>query len=243
MMRKWLLSAAIICASGSAYAQVPVQDNLSALAQAKSLFQDVKGYALQGQQYLTQAQQLQQQIQAYYSFVQAPSLGGAVGLAYQSGLSNDLPINPAGLMSLTSGYSMSLTGLTGKLSALGGLANTSYDQNHVYDCTDNSWACTQQKQRAFGIAGASGLAQAAYQDIRNHMPVVQALRDRAATATTPAERENLTVALQSEQVWHDNMMAQVNAAQMQAKMDEASVQQKDNEQLSHDIHATIEAIP
>lgn len=242
-MNKWVAVACFMGVSAPALAQIPVIDSASNLQQVKSFIQDIKGYVLQGQQALTQAQILAQTVQTYYSFVQDPSLGAAIGILNQTGLSNSLPINPNGLIGLTSGYSMSLGGLAGRLSALNTLTSTSYGQYHVYDCTDNSWACDQQKKRAYGIAGTSGIAQAAYQDIRDHMPVVQSLRDRAASATTPAERENVMIALQSEQAWHDNMVGQINAIQLQAKADEASLGQQDQERFSRDIDATIAGIP
>lgn len=243
MMNKWIVSVGFLTCVGRAFGQVPVTDAAANFSLVKELVQSAKAYAVQGQQLLTEAQSAAQLAQTYYSFVQNPSLGAAMGIMGSTGLSNDLPINPYSLMGLTSGYSMSLTGLAGKLSSLNSLANSSYGQSHVYDCTDNSWSCTQQKQRGYGLAGASGIAQAAYQNLRDHMPVVQALRDRAATATTPAERENVAVALQSEQAWHSNMMAQLDAAQMQAKVDEGSLVQKANEKMSQDLDATISNIP
>lgn len=224
-------------------AQIAVYDPASNVNMIKSLFQDLKSYALQGQQALTQAQTLAQEVQTYYAFVQNPTLGAAVGIMNQAGLSNDLPINPNGLVGLTSGYSMSLYGLGGKLSALSSMANTSYDQNHVYDCTSGSWSCQQQRQRAYGLAGTSGIAQSAYQDLRNHMPVVQALRAQAEAAQTPAQRESVLLALQSEETWHQNLMSQVQAAEMQANTDKQYEIQRDNEKMSHDIEATINGIP
>jgi type IV secretion system protein VirB5 len=244
-MTRTIIAAAVLVSvtGGYAHAQVPVTDAGSIAQEVISVAQQAKQYVLQGQQYVTQAQQLAQQIQTYYAFVQNPSLGAAGAIINQAGVGNDLPINPSELVGLTSGYSMSLSGLSGKLQALGNLANTSYGQNHVYDCTDQSWACQQQKQRAYGLAGISGLAQSAYQDLRNHMPVVQALQQRAATATTPAEREEVANALAAESVWNQNMMAQVQAAQMQANADKESLVQRDNEQLSKNINDTLASIP
>lgn len=234
-MRRLIL-AALLVVPCAAHAQVPVTD-------AMSIAQEIKSYVMQGQQALTSARQLAQQVQEYYSFVQNPSLGAAAGLMNQTGMSNDLPINPNALVGLTSGYSMSLSGIAGRLGTLSNLANTAYTQNHVYDCTNQSWACQQQNQRAYGLAGASGIAQSAYQDIRNHMPIVAALQQRAATATTPAERENVLVALASEQSWHDNMMAQVQAAEMQARIDREYLVQRDDERINDAIDKTIASIP
>lgn len=243
-MRRLIIPAVFLSSwAVGASAQVPVTDVAAISQLIKSTTQEAESYTLQGKQYLNEAMQLQQQVQTYMAFVQNPSLGMAGVVMNQSGLGNNLPINPSGLVGLTSGYSMSLSGLSGKLSQLSSLAGSNYTQNHVYDCTDSSWACVQQKQRAYGIAGSSGVAQAAYQDLRNHMPVVQALRDRAATATTPAEREEVLVALQSEEAWHNNLTGQVEAAKMQADADTASLVQRDKERMSKDIDRTIADIP
>lgn len=244
-MRVILISAAaaLSLAALPARAQVPVTDVASQFQLVKQNLQEALGYARQGQQYLTELQSAAQLVTQTQALIQNPSLGAAAGLMGRAGLSNDLPVNPYSMMSLTSGYSMSLSGLSGKLAALGNMANTSYGQSHVYDCSDSSWACQQQKQRAYGLAGSSGIAQAAYQNLRDHMPVVQALRDRAATATGPAERENVAIALQSEQAWHDNLMGQVKAAEMQAGVARDNLAQQDNEKTSQDIEATINQIP
>ena len=138
---------------------------------------------------------------------------------------------------------MSLANLGAKLSALSSLSNASYTQNHVYTCTDQSWACQQQQQRGYGIAGASGIAQSVYQDLQNHLPVIQALRDQANAATTPAEREKVALALQSETTWNNNLAAQIQAAEMQAKADEASLAQQGNEKTSEAIQQTLSAVP
>lgn len=241
--RMTAVACIIVGLAGPARGQISVDSLTADFNAVKDLAGQAKAYALQANQYITEAQQLAQMVQQYAAFVQQPTLGAAVGLMGQAGLDNDLPINPASLMSLTSGYSMSLAGLSNKLATLGTLSNASYDQNHIYACTDSSFACTQQKQRGYGIAGSAGIAQSAYQDLRNHMPVVQALRDRAATAVTPAERENVALALQSETTWNDNLSAQIQAAEMQAKADEASLAQQGNEQISKSIEQTISEIP
>jgi hypothetical protein len=244
-MRKNLIAAVcfVVGIGGPAQAQIAVDSLTADFNAVKDLAGQAKAFALQAQQYVTEAQQLAQLVSTFNAFVQNPSLGAALGLMNSTGLGNDLPINPAGLMSLTSGYSMSLANLGAKLTALSSLSNASYNQNHVYTCTDQSWACQQEQQRGFALAGASGVAQAAYQDLRNHMPVIQALRDQASTATTPAQRENVALALQSETAWNNNLAAQIQAAEMQAKSDEGSLAQQDNEKISQSIQSTIAAIP
>jgi hypothetical protein len=243
-MRKMVVA---ICAfgglAGAAHAQIAVDSVAADLNAVRAFAQSLKDYALQAQQYVTEAQQLAQLVQQYDAFVQNPSLGAALGLMGTTGLGNDLPINPASLMGLTSGYSMSLNNLAGKLAMLSSLSTATYNQNHVYTCTDTTFACQQQQQRGYGLAGSAGIAQSAYQDLRNHMPIVQALRDQAATATTPAQRENIALALQSETAWNNNLAAQISAAEMQAKSDEGSLTQKASEKLSQSIETTIAQIP
>lgn len=243
MKNNLIVTLCIFGLVGPAYGQISVDSLTADFNAVKDLAGQVKSYALQANQYLTEAQTLAQEVQQYAAFVQNPSLGAAAGILNTTGLGNDLPINPTSLMSLTSGYSMSLANLGAKLAVLTSLSNASYNQNHVYTCTDPSWACQQQQQRAYAIAGTSGIAQSAYQDLRNHMPVVQALRDQAATATTPAQRENIALALQSETTWNNNLSAQIQAAEMQAKSDQESLAQQDSEQTSQSVQATIDGIP
>jgi hypothetical protein len=243
MKRIVLLGSCLMAWSGLANAQIAVDSVAADLNAVRSFAQEIKSFGLQAQQYVAEAQTLAQAVQQYNAFVQSPSLGAALGIMGQTGLGNDLPINPASLTGLTSGYSMSLNGLAGKLAVLSSLSNAAYSQNIVYVCTDQSWSCQQQQQRGFGLAGASGIAQSSYLDLRNHLPVLQALRDQAATATTPAQRENVALALQSETAWNNNLSAQITAAQMQAKTDEGSLTQRANEEMSKSIETTINEIP
>jgi hypothetical protein len=243
MRSKLAVAVCVICLCGPTQAQIAVDSLTADFNAVKDLAGQAKQYALSAQQYVTEAQQLLTLVQTFNAFVQNPNLGAALGLMNATGLGNDLPINPQSLMALTSGYSMSLANLGAKLSVLSSLSNAAYNQNHVYTCTDQSWACQQQQQRGYGIAGSAGIAQAAYQDLQNHLPVIQALRDQASTATTPAQRENVALALQSETVWNNNLSAQIQAAAMQAKSDEASLAQQDNEKVSQSVDATIAAIP
>ena len=166
-----------------------------------------------------------------------------MGLMHMSGLSNDLPVNPYALMGLTSGYSMSFGALTSKLALLNGLANTSYDQNHVYDCTDDSIACQEQKRRAYGLAGVSAIATSAFADLRTHMATLEGLRAEAATADTPAERENIQIAIQTEQAWHQNLMGQIEAASMQATVQTQVDDQRAREATSQAYQRAIDSIP
>lgn len=243
-MRLAVIAGAIVLASASCgNAQVVVDSPVANFNAVKSLYQDVKSYALQGQQALMQAQMVAQEVQTYQSFVQNPSLGSAMGIINQAGLGNDLPVNPYAVMSLMSGSSKSLSGISSQLSALKGLVNESYFQNHIHDCTNQSWACEQQKQNAYALAGRGGAAAAVYKNIRDHMPVLQALRDRAATATTPAERNNIEIQLQAETAWHNSQIAQFNAIQGLGETNQLTLVQRDNEKASRDLEAVVSEIP
>lgn len=241
-MRILLAACGILIATG-AHAQMAVDSFTEDFNAVKSLYQQGQAYALQGEQAITEAHQLEQLVSTYQAFVQNPSLGGALGLINQAGLGNDLPINPSSLMSMTSGYSMSLSNLGAKLSALSSLSNTAYNQNHVYTCTDPGPSCTQQTRSGYAIAGTSGIAQSAYQDLINHQPVLQALRTQAAAAQTPAARENVMQQVQIETTWNNNLAAQIQAAQMQATADERAQAQQSNELTTQAVEATIASIP
>jgi len=241
-----------------AMADLPVVDPASLVAQAKALEQQVKTFVLDNQEYVTQLKQWATQAQQYTmqgqqylteatqlaALVQHPNLGAALQAMQITGLSNQLPINPSALMSITSGAGMSLSslsfaGLSGRLGQLSSFASGAFANNNVYTCTDQSWTCQQQQQRAIGIAGTAGIAQAAYQSLRDHQATIQALEDQAVNADTPAARENIANALQVEQTWTQNLQAQVTAAEMQAQSDTASEVQKQHEATTRDLQQTI----
>jgi hypothetical protein len=236
-MIKHALAAGIclFALSAPANALIEVNDPASLLQQLKDFALEIKGYALKAQSYATQVQQYQQEIEQYVAFVHDPSLGAALGLMNQTGLSNSLPINPSALMSLTSGY----TGLMGRLGALGNLTNGSYNQNHVYTPTDGSWTSQQLIASGNGIAGTQGAAQAAYQDLRNHMPVIQALRDRLLTAKSPKDVQDAQAQLEAETLWTHNLNSQLGAIEVAYRTQRDVQIQRDNESLDQGIDAFI----
>ena len=248
-MRKLLLGAAVgaTLAMSSAQAQLAVIDNANLIAQAKSLLQELKSYA-------TQLQQLQQEIQQVtwlattaQSMIQNPNLGSVMALMGQLGLTNDLPLNPNAVMGLISGYggirSGNLATLTGALSSLNGLVNSSWTTDHVYTCTTDTFACQQQQQLASSTAGLKGTMGTLYQDLANHIEVLQGLRADAGTATDPAQRENVLEQVALENAWAQNTGNQLQAsvgmfmAQRQANAD------RENEHLTQDIDAVLAAAP
>ena len=170
-----------------------------------------------------------------------------MALMGQLGLTNDLPINPNAVMGLISGYggisSGNLSAVTGALSSLNGLVNTSWTTDHVYTCTTNTFACQQQQQLASSTAGLKGTMGTLYQDLANHIQILQGLRTNAGTATDPAQRENILEQVALENAWAQNTGNQLQAsvgmfmAQRQANAD------RENEHLTQDIEAVIAAAP
>jgi hypothetical protein len=51
------------------------------------------------------------------------------------------------------------------------------------------------------------------------------------------------LALQSETAWNNSLAAQISAAEMQAKSDEAALAQQDNEKLSQSLDQIYNEIP
>lgn len=235
MKRIWLAGACMLALCGRAHAQgIAVIDAASIFQQIEQLAQEVKSYGLQAQQYLTQVQQLE-------ALVHNPSLGAAMGLMNTTGLNNDLPVNPLAVQSLTNGYNSlnSLAGILGKLTTLTNLVNTNYNANHIYSPTDGSWNSQQLIANGNAIAGTQGAAQAAYQDLRNHLPVIQALRDRLLTATNPKDVADAQAQLVAETTWTNNLQSELQAIQVNAEAQAASRAQQDNESLDQGIDSFL----
>jgi hypothetical protein len=236
MIKRALLAGLCLAALfGTAKAQIPVTDAASILQQVKSYAQDIKSYALQAQQYATQALQYQQEVEQYIAFVHDPTLGAAMGLINQMGLGNSLPLNPYALQQLTSGNG----GLMANLGALGNLTNGSYSQNHVYSPSDGSWNSQQLIAQGNGIAGTQGAAQAAYQNLRDHMPIIQALRDKLLTADNPKDVQDAQAQLEAETLWTHNLNSQLAAVEVDYRTQMDARVQRDNESLEQGIDAFL----
>lgn len=239
-MKRILLAAVCLAVlTGPANAVIVVEDPASIVQQVKGYLQDIKGYALQAQQYQVEAQQYFTELQQLNALVHDPSLGNAMAILQTEGLTNDLPINPYALQQLTSGYGGGIQALVGKLSALGSLANGSYAANHVYSPTDGSWNSQQLIANGNSIAGTQGAAQAAYQNLRNHMPIIQALRDRLLTATTPKDVMDAQAQLQVETLWTHSLNSQLAAADVNYRAQVDGRRQRDDESLEQGIDAFL----
>lgn len=247
-MRKLILIATVLTSlsvAPSAHAQITVYDPTGLLAQAKSLYQELQSYT-------TQLAQLQQEIQTVtwaattaQSLIQNPNLGTAMALMGQLGLSQDLPVNPMQIQGLLTGVSSmnSLSSITGAFSSLNGLVNSSWSANHVYTCNDQSWNCQQQQQQANSAAGLQGTMGTLYQDLANHIQILQALRTSAGTATDPAQRENVMLEAALENSWAQNTGAQLNSAVGTFMAQKQAATDRDEEQFTKSIDAVIAAKP
>lgn len=235
MKRILMVGICLAALSSPARAQIPVTDLVSITQQIKGYAQDIKSYALQAQQFSTQAQQLYTEVQQFEALVHDPSLGAVTGLMNQAGLGNSLPVNPQALQSLTSGGG----NLSGILGVLGGLTNGSYSQNHIYSPSDGSWNSQQLVANGNGIAGTQGAAQAAYQNLRDHMPVIQALRDRLMTARTPKDVQDAQAQLEAETLWTHNLNTQLAAVQVNYQTQRDARLQRDEESLDQGIDKFI----
>ena len=242
MKRILLAGIALVALIQPVHAQgILVYDNANLLEQVQQLLQAAKSYGLQAQQYATQAQQYLTEAEQLRSFVHDPSLGAAAGLMNTAGLSNSLPVNPLALASMASGIGgiTSLSGVLGKLSQLNGLVNSNYSSAHVYSPTDQSWNSQQLIANGTAIAAMQGAAQSAYQDLRNHLPIIQALQDRLATATTPKDVMDAHAALQAQATWANNLNSEVQAMDINYRAQADSRVQRDNESLDAGIDSFI----
>lgn len=229
--RALLAGACLVALSGPAHAVISVEDIPSLLQQVRSFMQEIKAYSLQAQQYATQAEQYYTEVQQLEAFVHDPNLGAAMGMMNQVGLSNSLPINPYTLQQLVNGNA----GMMGRLGALGSLTNGSYDANHVYSPSDGSWNSQQLIANGNGIAGTQGAAQAAYQNLRDHMPIIQAARDRLLTARTPKDVQDAQAQIEAETLWTHNLNTQLAAIEVDYRTQQDARVQRDNETLEQGI--------
>lgn len=232
-----LTSICLAAVSGTARSQgVIVNDPASILQQVKTYALEIKGYAAQAQSLATQVLQYQQEIEQYVAFVHDPTLGAALGIMNQTGLSNSLPINPQALASLVNGSANP----SSILGALGGLANTSYGANHIYSPDDGSWNSRQLIANGNSVANTQGAAQATYQNLRDHMPVIQALRDHLLTATTPKDVQDSQAQMEAETLWTHNLNSQLAAIQVNYQTQQDARRQRDEESLDQGIDAFIQ---
>ncbi len=245
-MKRLLLATAIVALPlNYARADLPVID-------VSSLFQELKSYWQELQSYVTQLQQLEQEIQSatqlvtmVAGFIGNPSIGTAMALMGMVGLNIDLPINPYIVQSLLSGYggATTIAGLTGKLSMLGSVVNTSYGNSHLYSCSDNSFACLQQQQNGYATSGHLGLLTHLDQSIVDHNGTLNALRTDASAATDPKTTMAVGAQATIENAWHTGAAAQIEAVNGMAEAQARINQQQVGAKFNQDADAFIQAVP
>lgn len=237
MKRTLLASVAMLAllAAVPAHAMITVIDPTEIGQTINLLKQQIQSYATQLQQLQQAAQQVEWTVNTFNSLVAHPNLGAVMGLMNQLGIQDPLPIDPFAAQQLISGYG----GISGKLGALSQLANTSFDQNHVYTPTDNTWNSQQMVASANGIAGAQGIAQQVYGQMGQHFSVLAGLRQDLLAATTPAEREHVMGQIQAEQAWTQNAQGQLQAANIMLVAAQQSRAQQDDEKLTQSLDNNI----
>lgn len=255
--RALLLGVGLLALSATtADADVPVIDSASIFQQIQQLATALKGYVLQAKQYVgeelswaVQAQQYAMQAQQYateaaqlLAFVHNPALGQAMGLLNMAGLGSSMPVSPYAVMGLVNGTAFGAGGvpnIAGIFAPLAALSNSAYAANHVYSPTDGSWNSQQLIASGNAIAGTQGTALASYQQMQNHEPAMQAIRDRLATATTPKDVQDAQAQIELENLWTTNQNASLTALAITSQTQDAARIQRDNESLDAGIDAFL----
>jgi len=246
-MRKILLVAIIAISTGAqhAHSQMVVTDPGNLVAQAKNLLQELKSYGAELQQLQQTIQEVQWAATTAQSLIQNPNLGQVAGLLGQLGLANDLPINPSAVMGLVQGYGgiNGLSSITSAMNSLNGLVNSSWNVDHLYTCTNGSFNCQQQQEMAAGTAGLKGSMGTLYQDLANHIQILQGLRDDAGSASDPAQREHILVEAALENSWAQNTGAQLQAQTSMFLAQKQANEDRENEHLTNQIDTWIQTVP
>jgi type IV secretion system protein VirB5 len=215
-----LLSTALVAAQPTR-AELPVIDVQSIFQQLTSYVTQVKQWVQEQLAYTTQLQQLAHELQTDLStamlvanFIHDPTLGALMGLMGMTGLDNDLPVSPAALQGLLSGYG-GMNGMSGiigtgssKLGQLTSLVSGSYSTNNLYSCSSNDYACTSNNIRMTGLSGQQGALGQLYAEIVNHTQVLQQARAQLLTATDPKTVADLQAQIQTETAYLQSQTAQ-----------------------------------
>lgn len=237
-MKAALLTGAalmIALAAAPARAQIPVTDAAGLSEQIVHYGQMLLQYARQGQQLAQEAQLVETQATMLMNFVHDPSLGQAMGLMGAVGVQNPLPVNPYAVQSLLNGSG----GIAGNLGALGSLANGSYSSNHYYSSPDSRWITQETDAREYSNAGGQGIGMQMLRQIADHIPVMQALRDKLSTASSPKDVQDAQAALATEQLWATNTGAQLQAANLMYMAQRNASDDRENERLNESIDAAL----
>ena len=247
---RWMLLLLLIFAAFAfvgyakrARAQIPVTDFGNLVAQAKNLLQEVQSYATQLQQLQTEIQSYTQWVYIGQQLIHDPSLGTFSQLANRLGLDTSLPLNPYAVQGLIAGAGgiNGLNGIMGKIPLLGGLVNTSFTSNQLYNCQTGDAGCQLSQVSAASRAASQGLANKMLQDISSHMANLQSLRDRAATASDPKTVQDLTLQAGIEQNWLQGAQGQLQAIGIMHSSQEAALGQAATQKYDLDADGFIKA--
>lgn len=232
-MRRLLITGTTLAALWAAPVQaqtgIPVVDYLE-------LAQQVKDAAVQLQQLEQAAQQVGWAVNTYNSLVANPNLANAMSLLNLTGVVNALPVNPYALQALISGQG----GISGAMGNLSLLANSAAGINHVYTCTDNTFACQNSRAAATSVAGSQATAQQIGQELDAHYKVLVSLRRDALTATTPAEREHVANQIAAEEAWMQAAQGQLNMVNIMQSAERDNRSQRDHEMLAKSVDSELD---
>lgn len=227
-MKRALLLLAFLCIARSAPAVIPVLSEVEAAIASNQLVQAVKGYVLETKQYITELEELARVEAMLQGMIQHPSLGAAQAAMGALGISNPLGGIPSAytMLSMVGGLHSGIGSISGRLGQLGGLLNGIGGINGGPPCQDDTYGCQILQRRYNAATGYQSVLGKLYGDLSDHFEVLRGLRDRQSTATDPAERENLILAVQSEQAWSTAALGQMEAASAmyRAQRDQNEVQ-------------------
>lgn len=241
-MRRWILAGALLCVPCAAHAQIPVTDVANLQQQVMHYAQMLKDYAQQAASYARQGQQLAQEAQSValatqqlQAFVQNPNLGAAMGLMNMAGIQNPLPFSPYAVQGLFSGQG----GISGAMGALSLFSSGSLSSNTYYQGNNGSFVDKESAASANGTAAAQGVGMDIMQQLANHVPVMQALRQQLINATTPKQVMDAQAALQTESVWAENASGQLQAASLIYAAQRDANQQRQDQRLDQSLDQSI----
>ncbi len=239
-MRRLLIGALItstILVAPPAHSQLATFDAANAVGQGRALLTELKGLALQGQQYLTEAQQLVQVTNMLTAIAHNPNLGNIMQLAQMTGLNTDLPIDPYATMALISGVGgiNSVNGIVGRLSLLGSVVHGSYDRDMLYSCQTDNYSCLTAQQRAASNAGYKGAVGTIFQDVSSHLNVLTAIREKLALSPNEKDTADLHAQLGVEQAWVANQQTQLAAVVALADAQQRVSAEQADQKVNHDF--------
>ncbi len=230
-----LLATTIL--STQARGQLATFDAANAVGQARSLLQELKGYALQGQQYITEGQQLIQVTNMLTAIAHNPNIGNIMALAQQTGLTADLPLDPYATMALISGVGgiNSVNDIVGRLSLLGSVVHGSYDRDMLYSCQTDNYSCLTAQQRAASNAGYKGAVGTLFQDVSSHLNVLTAIREKLALSPNEKDTADLHAQVAVEQAWIANQQTQLTAVVALADAQQRVSAEQADQKVNHDF--------